>query len=106
MRKTFREPWFYGYLSSKESELLLYGQESGTFLVRLSKSAPGAFALAFVYEPTQVVHILIASDQPNGYTIVDQETATETKFKDFQSIFDSFKEVLIHPFICNIPRQR
>jgi SH2 domain len=39
--------WFAGFLSRYESDLVLRGAPVGTFLIRLSSSQPGSFALAF-----------------------------------------------------------
>eukprot|EP01114_Cavostelium_apophysatum_P018121 TRINITY_DN5537_c0_g1_i2.p1 TRINITY_DN5537_c0_g1~~TRINITY_DN5537_c0_g1_i2.p1 ORF type:complete len:1350 (-),score=354.65 TRINITY_DN5537_c0_g1_i2:24-4073(-) len=105
VKKTFKEEWFYGYLSSRESELLLYAEAPGTFLMRLSKSAPGAFALAFVFEPTRIIHILITSNQPYGFSIQDQESGEESRFKDFPAILAFYKNVLVNPFRTSLPRQ-
>jgi len=44
------EPWFHGFLTHRETELLLEKEEIGTFLVRFSESRPGAFTLAFVHK--------------------------------------------------------
>jgi len=105
IKEIFIQPWFYGYLTSKESEALLWGQDPGTFLMRLSKSAPGAFALAFVYEPGKTVHILIQSNQPNGFNILDQESNSQNVFKDFNQILAFYKAVLLRPFESEIPLQ-
>lgn len=55
VNKITSERWFYGCLSRREALLLLAGQPVGTFLMRFSKSQPGAFALSFVSEQKQVV---------------------------------------------------
>jgi len=44
------EPWFHGFLTHRETELLLEKEEIGAFLVRFSESRPGAFTLAFVHK--------------------------------------------------------
>lgn len=44
------EPWFHGFITHRETELLLEKEDIGTFLVRFSESRPGAFTLAFVYK--------------------------------------------------------
>jgi hypothetical protein len=43
-------PWFHGYLSSHEAESLLHNARPFTFLVRISKSRLGSFALAYLNE--------------------------------------------------------
>ena len=81
LKEIFHQQWFYGYLSSKEAEILLNKQPSGTFLVRLSKSAAGNFAIAFVFEQQKIVHLLVTSQQPSGYQIIDQDTNSSRIFK-------------------------
>ncbi len=51
--------WFHGYLSHRESELLLMLEPVGTFLLRFSKTKPGTFALTFKLQSSEIRHILV-----------------------------------------------
>ena len=68
--------WFHGFLSGRESELLIknHCEPEGSFIVRFSKSKPGSFALAFLRDG-HVNHILVESLQPEGFKILTQETS-------------------------------
>jgi len=46
--KILTQKWFHGFLSRKDADLLLLGEEVGTYLVRFSITRPGSFALAIV----------------------------------------------------------
>lgn len=98
MRSIFSNPWFYGYLSIKEAELLLIQQGVGTFLVRLDHTSPWNFAFAFVYAPRHVIHILVNSRQPLGYGIFDEESGQERLFKTLNDIISGYRQVLLHPY--------
>lgn len=58
VRNILTAPWFHGFLTSREAELLLEDQPIGTFLIRFSRSSGGSFALAFVQEHRKILHIL------------------------------------------------
>jgi hypothetical protein len=105
LKELISQPWFFGYLSSKEAETLLCNHIPGTFLVRLSKAAPGAFAIAFVYSVGTIIHILVQSRQPDGFSILDQETNSERKFESIQAIVAAYKDALLYPLISSIPLQ-
>ncbi len=53
----------------------------------------------------KVVHILITSNQPDGFVIMDQETNSERKFQNLKEIIEFYREVLQRPFISNVPIQ-
>jgi hypothetical protein len=74
LKLAFVRDYFYGYMTSKEAEVLLCRQNIGTFLLRLSKSSLGSFALSFVYAPNQVGHVLV-STTPDGFTLADAQNA-------------------------------
>lgn len=59
VREMLCQPWFFGFLSKKEAELLLSPEQPGTFLIRFSKSKPGNLALAFADQKGRYYHILI-----------------------------------------------
>lgn len=84
LRRVLSAPWFYGYLSRNEVDLLLRDQPTGTFLIRFSSSqagtailmsliAQGSFALAFVTQDSSVCHILIDSCKPIGFKVQEQD---------------------------------
>eukprot|EP01119_Soliformovum_irregulare_P023570 TRINITY_DN8255_c0_g1_i3.p1 TRINITY_DN8255_c0_g1~~TRINITY_DN8255_c0_g1_i3.p1 ORF type:complete len:787 (+),score=186.79 TRINITY_DN8255_c0_g1_i3:20-2380(+) len=96
--------WFHGFLSSRESELLLKtgGEPDGSFLVRFSKSKPGSFALAFI-SGTSVKHILIESCMPEGFRISEQETSGITRlFHNLEEIISHYHFVLKYPYVDTI----
>ena len=86
--KILSETWFHGFLSGRESELLMKNQcePDGTFLVRFSKSKPGSFALAFLKDGV-VNHILIESCMPEGYKILTQDSLGRNLIKVEYSFF-------------------
>jgi hypothetical protein len=46
IREILKLGWFHGDIDTQESENRLVGKDAGTFLVRFSTSAPGAFAIS------------------------------------------------------------
>jgi hypothetical protein len=92
-------------LSSKEAEILLAKQPLGTFLVRLSKSAAGNFAIAFAYDTQKIIHILVTSMLPEGYAVMDQETNSQKIFKDLFGVIESYSGALKKAFVSSIPLQ-
>ena len=58
-----------GHVASLEASTLLYGHESGAFLVRFSKSNPGSFAVTFVDSKRRIKHCLLFPASPNGLTL-------------------------------------
>lgn len=46
IREILRLGWFHGDIDTQEAENRLVGKDAGTFLVRFSTSAPGAFAIS------------------------------------------------------------
>jgi len=73
LREVLAMKWFQGHLTSREAELLLKFEPEGTFLVRFSKTRGGSFALAFKLNDG-ISHILIKSDKPCGFQIVERAT--------------------------------
>jgi len=57
-------------LSKEESQELLTGQPSGTFLIRCSQSSPDCLAMAEVMPDKQIVHSLLKR-VTGGYTVGD-----------------------------------
>jgi len=101
------EPWFHGFLSSRESELLfkVSWETDGSYLVRFSKSKPGSFALAFV-KGNQVKHILIESNMPEGFRISEQEANRNSRvFKSLYEIIQFYNFVLRKPFTDPVTQQ-
>lgn len=98
--------WFYGFLSRKETEWLLRDQPVGTFLIRLSSSQPGSFALAFSVEQNgekSCCHILINSCGPHGYQVQEQENQGYRTFKTLHEIVDYYGVFLQYPFSSTFP---
>jgi len=86
------QPWFHGFLTSKESDLLLDAAPRGTFLLRFSKSTTGSFALAYKCKdgsgPATMQHIMITSALPDGFKIREGNST----FK----LFDSLAAIIKH----------
>lgn len=72
-------------------------------MFRLSQTSPGSFALAFVYQPQNVVNILFKSAQPDGFIVYDEETQKEMTFQNFQAIISYFNSTLRRPFLSSLP---
>lgn len=105
VQDTLSQPWFHGFLSSRESELLMLidGEPPGTFLIRFSKSKPGSFALAFLKD-RGANHILIESCKPEGFRISDQASRGNTRlFQSLHEIVAHYQYVLRTPFISQLP---
>lgn len=60
-----------GYISSFEANAALAGKGPGSYLVRFSKSNPGAFAVTFVDSKSRVKHCLLYNARPHGVTLKD-----------------------------------
>jgi len=106
-KKLLSEKWFHGFLSSRESELLLREsrQPDGSFLVRFSKSKPGSFALAFV-QTGGVKHILVESAMPEGLKISEQISSGSTRvFKNIDEILNHYKFVLKFPYVDTVSQK-
>lgn len=56
VRETLKLGWFHGDIDTAEAENRLVGKEPGTFLVRFSTSAPGAFAVSKVSAQGLILH--------------------------------------------------
>jgi hypothetical protein len=106
-------PWFHGYLSSKEAAQLLHNQGPHTFLVRISKTRLGSFALAYTdvaFQPNgqhNIKHTLIEATAPHGFKI-DEETGANKEENHFRSIRDviaHYSGILHHPFAGTLARE-
>lgn len=60
--------WFRGMISRVKAEELLYGQPTGTFLVRISESRNG-YSLSFVHQG-RMRHYKIEATPDAGYIVV------------------------------------
>jgi hypothetical protein len=58
-----------GFVSAVEATLVLEHMQVGTFLIRMSKSQPTAFAVAFVAAPDRLKHTLLHHVPPAGLTL-------------------------------------
>lgn len=105
LKSILAEKWFQGYLTNRESELLLRNEEEGSFLIRFSKSKPGSFALAF-RGPSSVNHILIHSNQPKNFQIFEAESSIVREFPTVQDIIAHYGYVLRKPFSSSLPKER
>jgi len=107
MKLILREKWFHGFLSKTESEQLLQNQESGTFLIRFSKSKVGSFAIAFTAGTSgKVYHIMINSCKPIGFKVYENETKQDRTFRDLNEVVKAYSYALITPLMSSIQYER
>lgn len=127
VRLILTAPWFHGFLTSREAELLLEDQPPGTFLIRFSRSSGGSFALAFVQKPRKILHILstatlflviavrisvlivelsVQSRMPRGFKIEEEESENAKYFISLHEIVDHYSVFLQKPFTSELPRER
>lgn len=99
----FVRDFFYGYLTSKEAEILLLKQPIGTFLMRLSKSNMGSFAVSFVYGPQQIGHVLIAT-VPEGHILADAKQ--QIQFASLEDVIDYYRDALTNPYNTQLALQK
>jgi hypothetical protein len=97
------QPWFHGFISARESELLLADAAQGVFLLRFSKSTTGSFALAFK-SSSSVNHIMIQSALPEGFKIREGK-ATFKMFESLEAIIKNYDFVLKQPFQSHLTAQ-
>jgi hypothetical protein len=112
MNRILTEKFFHGFISRTEANKLLQDNgQVGTFLVRFSKTQPGAFALAFngtpvilcVYrnlrslwaigENNRVFSVMVESEMPKGVKVREQG-GNERRFKDLYDLLSCYKEYL------------
>jgi hypothetical protein len=102
------QTWFHGFLTSKESEMLLDPAPRGTFLLRFSKSTTGSFALAFKARdgsgPQTMSHIMITSALPAGFKI-REGNSTYKLFDSLVAIIKHYSFVLKIAFASRITEQ-
>lgn len=100
MNSIVNNPWFLGFLSSVEAEELLFQQKVGTYLVRFSKSSPGAFGLDYVRDPGQISHVLIRTTE-SGFETTNHEKTLGANFRTFQDLLECFSHRLKEPVRYN-----
>lgn len=103
-KEVFQEPFFYGYLSSKEAESLLITQPVGVFLMRLSRPPSGAFAFAVVTKPRQITHIQFNHNEQGQYEIYDDKGGKRFCSTLKESVL-FYSHILCKPYICIVPLQ-
>lgn len=100
-------PWFHGYLSSHEAESLLHNARPFTFLVRISKSRLGSFALAYLNEAKEPQHTLITSTAPHGFKIEEEvgTVAQHNLFATIAEVVQHYANILQFPFQSTLARE-
>jgi len=91
------EKYFHGELSSDEANVLLKNQDVGTFLVRFSASQPGALAISFVDQGSQIKQLLIRKS-PDGKWITNVNNSPEN-YMSIQEFLESSSNVFKKPFL-------
>lgn len=87
--------WYHGKLSRTQTEKLLLGRPSGSFLVRDSTSSAGDYVLS-VCEHGRISHYIVAN-KGNGYKI------GEKQFSDLPSVIDFYKKQILDTTTLTIP---
>jgi len=105
LKSVLSERWFQGFLSARESTLLLLLEPDGTYLIRFSKTHPGSFSLAFKFNGA-VNHILISTNSPNGFKVFEEDTKSYREFKTLQEIVSYYNFVLKIPYSSTVPKER
>ncbi len=92
-------------MSSREAELLLADEPSGTYLLRFSKSRTGAFALAFIHSDRKIYHTLINSGK-QGFEIEEVNSKQPKICKSLPDVINHYSLlVLKKPLQSKLPRQ-
>ncbi|KAL6077470.1 hypothetical protein QOT17_002344 [Balamuthia mandrillaris] len=106
-RKILQEPWFHGWLSRTETDLLLGSEKAGTFLVRFSESSPGDFTVGFIMKDKDhkldVRQILITTDENEELRFKVKQP--DRSFKHFASLHDvvaAYKRFLRRPYLSHL----
>lgn len=87
IREVLKRPWFHGDLPTAETEARIMTRDVGTFLVRFSNSAPGAFAISKVASPLKVNHLRVSREKdPNNPFVL--------RFRLGTKIADSLEELV------------
>lgn len=105
--------WFHGYLSSDEAARLLAQSDVNTYLVRISKSRLGAFALAYVKSKdtrnnqNEIIHTLISTAPPHGFKIDEQinNSAKDRVFQSLTEVVKFYSHMLKTPFNSSLARE-
>eukprot|EP01088_Endostelium_zonatum_P015682 TRINITY_DN3964_c0_g2_i2.p1 TRINITY_DN3964_c0_g2~~TRINITY_DN3964_c0_g2_i2.p1 ORF type:complete len:1100 (-),score=243.40 TRINITY_DN3964_c0_g2_i2:167-3466(-) len=91
-----KESWFYGDLTGKETEALLRGQSTSTFLLRFSAQHPHCLATAYVGVSGGVIHALITKSA-KGY-----QHGEDRIFHSINDLITAYQTVLTFPYINTI----
>jgi hypothetical protein len=91
-----------GYLSSVEANAALVNREPGSYLIRFSKSNPGAFAVTFVDSKSRVKHCLLYNARPYGVTLKEPPDV----FPTLAEFVRSHGSRLKHPLGAQVRRVR
>jgi len=102
MKMILREKWFYSFLSKAESEHMLDDTQTGTFLVRFSKSKMGSFAIAFKSK-NRIIHIMVTAVKPLGFKVLDNQTKKEKIFPSIQQLLSEYSYALKTPLDTELP---
>lgn len=87
MHDTFRSGILCGAVPGVEANMLLEGKPEGYYLIRFSKTQPGAFALTFVDTALQTKHCLLHhSIDPAGFTLKSPPTVYKS-LSDFVACY-------------------
>jgi len=76
-----KQDWFHGNISKNRAEQLLRTYREGYYLVRLSESTPGAFAISKVSQTKKINHQRIVYKPDVGFTIKIQTSEGPKLFR-------------------------
>ncbi|XP_034369576.1 SH2 domain-containing protein 1B2-like [Arvicanthis niloticus] len=83
-------PYYHGRLTDQESALLLKGGVDGNFLIRDSKSVPGALCLCVLFK--QIVYNYRIFREKHGYYVMATEPSTpKAVFRNLEELISTFK---------------
>jgi len=99
--------WFFGFISSAESNKFLETQPVGTFLIRFSGSRPGAFVLDYVLKPSHIRSVRLISHPDGGFAALIEGGSGERTFKTLNELIETYQKinVLSYPFSSSLPQK-
>jgi len=99
VRNVLRCGWFHGDISTSEAENRLITKDVGTFLVRFSTSAPGAFTISKV-SPNKSIHHLRIVKVRDEYSGQDFFVVQNQRYTSLIELINGVREPLLLLIPC------